>query len=517
MLRLKLVFLLAVSCQLLSAQDLHVYFDAYTDSVYYMQNGKAIDKPIVRKGSNVMLHIQNYNNYLYKVSVVTPKGSADVAQSKPFSLANLLPAGGSANSLFMGSGSPIAGISLPGLDLTKGSGAGSGEAEMKRQAAIRELKAYETKLSTAYTEMKSLNTEISSIQNKVQTALEAQQVQTLAANEIQNLRYNPNLEPRQIKKLSKEYLKTIFTEEDPSELTLSDVLKKSDAGGELKSLKANYAEKVDAFGSIVDSVQTYVTVISLPKFNFDGSGIENLREKSDAAATTAAANLKSYKTNVKELDTISVKSLDVQTLANLRTTYLTIMENDFSKTYRHTANSDNLNLELVFTPIDPDKVKGIASQKIAPIQLSVYGDLRINASLGVGFGQFFTRPQNYYVRDTFIRSTDKDAFTPFLTSFVHFYRQSKGSASLGGSFGVGIPLGGKNGLENISFFLGPSLVLGRGERIVLSAGLMGGKVDQLTNGDAIGDRFTEDSSKLTTESQYQLGMFVGISFNLMGG
>lgn len=63
MLRLIFTGLAVLASFALSAQDLHVYYDAFTDSVYYTQNGKPVDRPAVRKGANVVLHVNNYNNY----------------------------------------------------------------------------------------------------------------------------------------------------------------------------------------------------------------------------------------------------------------------------------------------------------------------------------------------------------------------------------------------------------------------------------------------------------------------
>lgn len=516
-LRILLLPLLFLATTLFS-QDLHIYYDAFTDSVYYMQNGKTVDRPVARKGSNVMMHIQNYNNFLYNVSVKTDAGKVPVAQGGSFDLTKLL-SGGSMNELFIGAGTPFKSPGLPDLILPEGSGAvGDAKAE-ERKNLISELKTLRENLNTTYTEMRSLNIEISKIQGTVQTALEAQQIQSFVADELQQLRYNPRLEPRQIKKLSQEYMRRIFDEEDPNQLDLSQVLQKSDAGGELRNLKTEYTKKVDEFSEKVGLMQTYLMAIGDSKYNFENSGIGTLREKTEANTATASNNLETYRKNITELDSklSNVKSLDVKTLAQLRTDYLIVMDNAFSTTYRHSATADNLNLQLEFTPIDSAKTKGVSTKLVTPIALEVYGGLRINASLGLGFGQFFDRPQSFYVRDSLIGSSDKDAFNPYLTSFVHFYRQSRGAVSLGGSFGVGIPLGGETGLDKLAFFLGPSLILGRGERVVLSTGLLGGKVDQLVNGYEVGDSFDRDSGELDTESRYQMGFYVGISFNLIGG
>ncbi|MEZ4941335.1 MAG: hypothetical protein R3D58_10715 [Saprospiraceae bacterium] len=521
MTRLKLMLPFLLAGTMLTAQDLHIYYDAFTDSVFYMQDGRVVDQPRARKGSNVMLHVQNYNNYLYNIAIDTKEQEVKVGQANPFNLGGLL-AGGTPTDLFFGAGEEPGKFTPPTIGIPMTSGAGATAEELQRKELREEMSQLQQKFNEAFLEQKQLYTKIERIQNNLQLEVEGQQVQAFVASELQNLRYNPNLEPRQIKKLSQEYMVRIFGEEDPNALDLTKVLEKTDAAGQVKKLQKEYDTNVKLYSETVGIMEVTGVSINNPKFEDPGLKLENFGEfKSTANQYTAVAvaNLETFRENLKEMNTklTNVKSLDVQTLANLRTTYLTVMENDFSKTYRQTVTSDNLEMTLKFTPIDSIKIKGVATKQLAPITLSVYGGLRINASLGVGFGQFFDRALDFYVRDSVIGSSEKDAFNPYLTSFVHFYRQSRGDVSLGGSFGVGIPLGGENGLDNVAFFLGPSLVLGRGQRIVLSAGLLGGKVNKLTGGYQVGDAFARDSSEIPTESRYELGYFVGLSFNLVGG
>ena len=104
-----------------------------------------------------------------------------------------------------------------------------------------------------------------------------------------------------------------------------------------------------------------------------------------------------------------------------------------------------------------------------------------------------------------------------MTSFIHFYAPSRKAVTVAGSFGIGFPLGGGENLQSISFFLGPSLLFGNSERIVLNAGIMGGKVERLSQGYKLGDYYTSDANQAPTASVYELGYYLGISFNLSGG
>ena len=63
--------------------------------------------------------------------------------------------------------------------------------------------------------------------------------------------------------------------------------------------------------------------------------------------------------------------------------------------------------------------------------------------------------------------------------------------------------------------IGPSLIIGKGDRIVLSAGVMGGKTEHLDKGLQVGDRFNSDIADVPTTSSYKLGFYLGFSFNLL--
>ena len=80
--------------------------------------------------------------------------------------------------------------------------------------------------------------------------------------------------------------------------------------------------------------------------------------------------------------------------------------------------------------------------------------------------------------------------------------------------GIGIPLGGSAGFESASFFLGPSLYIGHSNRLILNAGVMGGKVERLGAGYRIGDELLSSQAIIPLQSKYDFGVYFGLSFNL---
>ncbi len=506
---------------LLSAQDLHVYYNAFTDSVHYMVEGKPVDRPLVSKGNEVVLHVYNYNNYLYRLEVKTDEGQNAVSKGRAFDLSSLLQVGGfNPVSLMLGGGEDPGGLAVPEIiPIEEISGfAGDTKEAQAQQALIREMQKLESSFKNTQESLAALDEDMSGMHQKIQTALEVQQIQMHAADAIQRLRYTPLLEPRQIKALSQEYMVHIFGEKDPQKLSLSKVIQKAGAEKEAAGLRQEYHKKLSAYEGKVELLKFNHLALQDKKFDFGGSNIDGFRSAAQNYVASAEENLGAYQSNAILLDSAlsSVNDLDLATLTDLRTTYLVMMENDFTQTSRHTVTGDHLNLKIHLTPIDSVEIPGLATKNAAPIELTVYGGLQIRGGVGVSFGGFFKQPNDYFVRDSIIHSSSKDVFSPYLTSFIHFYRQSRSSASFGGSFGVGIPIGGNSGLEAIAFFLGPSLVMGRDQGIVLSGGLFGGKANQLSGGYSVGDYFDADAGLLKTESVYRMGYFLGVSFNLIG-
>ena len=207
---------------------------------------------------------------------------------------------------------------------------------------------------------------------------------------------------------------------------------------------------------------------------------------------------------------------ELQKMTSIWYEYEGLKSNDFSYTYRTEATGDRTILGLKFTARDSlGNVLPINKKELIPIKVPVYGGMKINVSIGLSFGRYFSQPQNYYLRDTTILSENVDEFLPIITSFFHFYPQSAGNVSIGGNFGIGIPLSNSEGSQSISFFLGPSFIFGKGQRIVLSTGIMGGKVQQLSEGLEVGDTLPAFAA-VPTKSSYELGYFLGISFNIGG-
>lgn len=513
--RLPLLAGLLLAATMAFGQELEIRYYAQNDSIVYLLDGTPTKKPRTRAGQMVTLRIINYNNYLYQATV-TAKDEKVASAPTVSNLNGLAPGGGE------GGGSPLGmlmGLFNAPVPLSfnpdnfnaADRGSGFGNASAAIQNITREFKN-----TTAY--IKVLEEDLQQNGQDIQHSLESQRISGIAVDEIKKLKLNPNIPPQKIKTLSKEYLGTILGTEQADALSLGEVLKKADAAQQLPQSLDHYSKYIDTLTMEMDKVGAMQS--ALEELQAEPAFVESIASYHAAGSQRLAQYRQTAETAQEQLP--KVQDLSVPTLLALRYQLEELEANDFSYTYRTIAEGDALSLQLALQPVDSADALGARSRQLPSLQVPVYGGFKVNASVGVSFGGFFEQPQAYFIKDSTIVAEDKDKFLPIITSFVHFYPQSAGNVSLGGAFGVGLPLGGENGAQSISFFLGPSLIMGKGERITLNAGLMGGKAKRLGQGYAVGDRYVyepgpsigSEGDVVPTRTGYELGYFLGVSFNL---
>lgn len=147
--------------------------------------------------------------------------------------------------------------------------------------------------------------------------------------------------------------------------------------------------------------------------------------------------------------------------------------------------------------------------------------LRLDVSLGAA-GSFHSDDYSYSVKlnqnnENVIIKSDKSIFTP---SFVGFFTASRRSAThfaYGLSIGLGLSASeGSVDLDN--FFVGPSLILGKYERITFSTGISVKNLPILNNGYKEGDivplQYSIDN---VADNAYVAGFYLSLSYNITKG
>lgn len=201
-----------------------------------------------------------------------------------------------------------------------------------------------------------------------------------------------------------------------------------------------------------------------------------------------------------------------------------------------TTENENLIFEYVSHPIQPYqdvvifdveiKKKKIDnnlinnSRKFSHKEFVRHG-LRLDASLGVA-GSLHSDKYSHTVKlnqsnENVIMKNDKSIFTP---SFVGFFTASRRSAthfSWGFSIGIGVSAF-EGSLTFDNFFVGPSLIVGKYERVTLTSGISIKNLPVLNNGYKEGDilplQYTIEN---VSDKNYVPGFFISLSYNLTKG
>ncbi|MDX6184086.1 hypothetical protein SGQ44_18135 [Flavobacterium sp. Fl-77] len=150
--------------------------------------------------------------------------------------------------------------------------------------------------------------------------------------------------------------------------------------------------------------------------------------------------------------------------------------------------------------------------------VSVKGGTRIDFSIGLA-ASYFSNTNVYEIYtingQNKIGLKSKNLTVPSLVTMISMTNRTTKYGAIGGSAGLGIDTNnGKIQLSN--FFIGPTLILGKYDRIMLTVGAAIRNVGKLKNGYVINDTIITQSSDITTvlSDNYKVGFFIGLTYNL---
>lgn len=488
------------------AQDVHIYYDVFKDSITYQVNGQVVERPLLKKGNQLILHVQNYNDYIYKLKVDTKDTNYSISNS---GMEGSLMGGGNTGVLSQLKGMLGTGAPLENMIDNSETGTRDGFGTESTTVMTAQMRDYQSQFQTAMKELTTLEEEVRDIDQDIEADVQGYEFNSFMQEEAIALRNNVDLPPNKIKELTMEYVEQILDIDQRKKFDLKDLFERQNLQADLKSKVDDYEAEVNKMDRKLKEVQLLrATMLALDFPEAEKAKISLNVEAVEAKTKNLNVKVDTLKTQIPKLANWNIKEL-----AQIRYLYEEMKEHQFEKTIILTPETDRSDLTITLIPTDSAKTKNLVERTLNPIKIQTYGGLKVNASVGISFASYFERPQNYLVRDGIIIGDDLDAFSPVITSFVHFYGEGKRQTTLGGTFGFGISLGGENsGLQN--YFLGPSLIMGKSQRVVLTTGVMGGQVNRISNGYEVGD--TLEGETVPTRSGYELGGFFGISFNIGG-
>jgi hypothetical protein len=521
--------LYSICVQSASAQTLTLEIDAENGTSTYFRDGVVVTNLRIRKGETILVRVRNFNNYLFSPVISernedeTPGGGGMPMLGAPsFGFGDAMKSGNSSNSLSsiqnamvctsekpLNSAKVREVVQVPSMFSSTNLEApqNTDKATRVKQAAwnqLRVLAELERDLNLNHTSLDQLK--------------QRKQLRIFSVEEAQKMRLNPHLPPSRLKASAMAVLAKALNLEPGVIPTLDEVFRQNDDRGFLAQVKLTetdlmkrytlgitHLQSLDLELEGIDSEDLTIPVFEAAfKAQFNAS--EQVISDSDALLSV-----------VDSLDNVTTES-DLQGLMQIWYAYEAIASNDFSTIYQTTLRHDFTTIHVQFQrKTDAVGMETPETVRLAPILLRCSGGIKVNTSVGIALAAYQHKQYTYFIYENTVKAQEDGRFSPYLTSYLHFYAQGRRSVSVGGSLGLGLQIGSELGLSAAHLFVGPSLLFGNSERFVFNAGLMFGKVKQLDRGLAPGSEFIGTDSDLPMRSIYALGYGVGLSFNLKGG
>jgi len=504
------------------SQDLEIYYNSMDESMTFVYEGETIQRPKVKKFSNIILHVENLNNYLYEVTLDITNEVVNYSSgnygSNPASLIN-----DEYKNTSSGSGSPLlytpgsygalneASEQLDDIEFDVAFGF-AGEEE----TAEEQLTILKDKLVEELEKLKAIETKIQAEEEKVENILHREKVLQIAPSTIEQIKQNPTIPPARIKELVEEYLQKIFNK-STAELSVDDLIKMSQPKAELELAIGLLNDRLKDYSASINTIEGLSTLVK--QLEIEDEEYQKMNDILGDLSNRVRNYEDNMYANTRKLEEIQeeLSTPDFQSLANLRVTAEEILNNTFTQTFRITAVKDLTHIRInKFSKLGPNVGGGYDSHNQQPtITIPTVGGLKTMASVGFSFSQFFDKEQRFSTKNDKIITEEADNFQPIITSYFHFFPHTTGNFTLGGSFGIGLPILGQDRNASANFSLGVSLLFGKAEKLVLTGGLMGGRKAVLGKDYQVGDEFFERDTPLPLDYPYDMGFFVGISFNLL--
>ncbi len=510
----KLLIIFCCLAGFIKAQDLHVYYNLYKDSLWYEKNGKPCTNLNVRKGKNVVLHIIEYNNYIYKANVETSYYSVQPpgygSESNNFlgmlpGLINSLVPGGSAILPMLNT--PILGSLMSTFTTTDTSKTSRGE--------IEEVEDYKIKLN----ELISKKEEINSLLLELNRRNRSEKLLQGNLSFVNELLMNPNLAPSQIKKIVDAYFIDLLLLEPNQRFEVKDIYPLNDKIVGISNLKSEISSKAEGFSKELGEFKKVHK-----RLKGSDHGIESLYpllkdyESQEYIIESFVKNL----SQIMVLDTLVTKFDYLSSIQKFYLKYEELQNNSFAIINNVEAKSKFLLFDINIHKRDTSlkSEAGLLSelpvQKSLKVKINTFGDFGFVASAGLA-GVGYSNPiESYYIQNNILNAEKQDQFVPYISSLFNVTYQITPNFSPALSFGIGIPMSKSDVLSSISYLVGPSVFFGKERNFALTGGFMFSKIKKLGKNLLVGDTIDVGFGDIPLSSKFESGFFLGISYNLSG-
>ena len=507
-----IIFALVISTTLVgqNTSGLVLEYNLYTDEVVYTKNNIVIPTPYVEVNENIKVVIKEFNPYIQRATINIDKINYNQS-SNEFAAQS------------MGGGSSMDGIAglLGGFSMGGDVGNVFGDIPGSRGVSSQEMMQLKAEFTNLTAELENVESKLNSAHHKIKLFQKVEKSKTLALTDITALKTNENIRPSRIKELITEEINYAFAKADNEEIDINDLVDEMEKEKDFKESLTTYAQAKDEYQQISKKWSSFLFGLKL--LSGDNGDLEDTQDlQLEFIQNSSDSIVDVINDNVRKFDKLQIDTLadfydedqNNQSMAQLRQVYEEMQGNNFSYSFAPIqAEGDEVTIEISVSK--KNEIGSYDSYKTLIQTVQVSGGWKISGGVGLCFGGFKNPTFKYSVSDGVIIGDRQDAFIPIVASFAHFYKNTYKSFNLGGSFGIGLPILGGNSITSASFFLGPTAIVGKKQRFLLTTGLMGAKADRLSDLYKVGDSFDNPAELLPINQRYELGFFIGISFNVI--
>ena len=538
-----LLFALLTAGTLVQAQTVHIYHDLVKDSTWHKIEGKrkTVVKPgipLLQKGTTVQLHLLEYNDFLYDISIerqvvesVSPTATtSSSATSLTNSLVSMLGAGlGGRSGISPLSAAPnfISRLATIRGQLEGGRGGDPNELVRGIDQKSADLAIWAEDAMTSMDALDKILSATSQLEDKLIEDAKVIREVSFLKEELKQLALIPSLPPSQLVALADELMDRSFGSKG-AQLDVNTVL-----ALDLSSQLREYEQRLVTYTS---ETQGHYRTLKVLGYNIKNEIAAYPQYKPVADACSDISDEKVVLTKLADATNYlkqlqkEAESVGRPELLSIFSQYQAIRNHTFTKHHQLYVEGNAMDVVVKLKPRkaasapDNQTSRGEGSplggngeelmEWGTKLRVNAYDPIRFSTNMGFAFSNFFKPEQLYAVRDNQIVVDQEELIRPLLVTGISIYSGKDSRLSPGFNLGVGLPVLSNNEGPSLSYIIGPSLVIGRAHGLVLNAGLLGGKVQRLRAPYRVNDSYTGTTQELATEFRFGYGWFIGASMNL---
>ncbi len=199
--------------------------------------------------------------------------------------------------------------------------------------------------------------------------------------------------------------------------------------------------------------------------------------------------------------------------AFLVTTQLDNLENYTVKSDPFQPENDMIEFKINIEPRDKTKIDKNYKPRSFVYRQAIYGGTRVDFSLGLA-AAYYGKVSRYEIGlENQLKNYEKKLVSSSLIGMVTMSYRRTGYTSFGGSAGMGLDVvGGKIQISN--FFIGPTILMGKKDRIFFTLGASLKNVRELKDGyEGLKVPVAEDLTSYSRD-KYRVGVFASLTYSL---